>query len=137
MVAGKPERVGVSPGRMHPYALAAPTCLTLQTPVRGTFLETRILDVFLVESVHSYFRSGAELSLGHSRVSPLAFAEKQVQMQCTGFLNSCPEPRNQAVSKPVLGLGQVLRRVVRESRVQEWGSEPGGFQGLLASWATL
>lgn len=48
------------------------------------------------------------------------------------FLNSCLSTEIGRSAKLSWGWGQVLRRVVPESRVQEWRLELGGSQGLLA-----
>lgn len=49
--------------------------------------------------------------------------------QCTGFLNNCPSTEIGRSAKLSWGWGQVSRRVVPESRVQEWQSweAPQGY----------
>lgn len=58
--------------------------------------------VFLFGAAHSCFRSGVGLSLGRYRVSSPAFApaaEKQVQCNALGFLNSCPSAETRQSAK--------------------------------------
>lgn len=69
-------------------------CLTPANPGSNFSLWRRcsLANVFLLGSAHAYFKNGVRLSLGHYRVSSLAFApiaEKQVQCNALEFLNSC------------------------------------------------